>query len=177
MHGVAVEARIKLTSLPYTIGKHPFLKIMTNSLKWFPAPFLLIAPISILGLSEIPQVQYPNFARASPISLGKVPLDSSDPLALPGRDYDHATVAINSDLDVVVAFHSSRKDVAASMKQVEIAYYQWQVGDTWLHKGTKTLGNMNFDPLFGTAKVKCERPDVVAVNDNFLLYGREGMKI
>ena len=126
--------------------------------------------ILALVFSGIPQVQYPNFARASPIQLGKVPLDTTDPNASPTRDYDHATVAINSDRDIVVAFHSSRTDISIKMKQVEIAYYQWQVGDTWLHKGTKVLGATTFNPLqLQGSDFKCERPDVVAVDDKFFV--------
>lgn len=121
-----------------------------------------------MALSGIPQAQYPNFARSSPVTLGKVPLDNSDPFALPDRDYDHATVAINSDRDVVVAFHSSRTDTSAKMKQVEIAYYQWQTGDTWIYKGSKLVGNIGFDPIpLGVGPVKCEFPDVIAVDDKF----------
>lgn len=109
-------------------------------------------------------MQNQTLVRQTPITLGKVPLA---PGGSSSRDYDHATVAINSDRDIVVAFHSS---LSGGLKQVEIAYYEYQVGDTWLHKGTVVVGATPFDPVgLLVGNVKCERPDVVAVDDKFFV--------
>jgi len=83
----------------------------------------------LLALSGVPQVQSSNLTRTAPISLHQVPLASSGP---PNRNYDHATVAMNSDRDIVVAFHST---LSPTLKQVEIAAYQHQPGDTWTYMG------------------------------------------
>lgn len=86
------------------------------------------------------------------------------------RDADHATVAMNSQRDIVVAFHTSRNEVVQGMKQVEYAYYEWQGGDTWTHLKTRVIGSIIHDPIgLPQQAFKCERPDVIAVGDKFFI--------
>ena len=101
------------------------------------------------------------------------------------RDADHATVAMNSSRDVIVAFHSNRgenpEDLddpsliwSGSMKQVEISYFEYTgVGgvDSWAHYETRIIGSVDHDPVLNMVQntVKCERPDVVAVEDKFFV--------
>jgi hypothetical protein len=77
---------------------------------------------------------------------------------------------MNSERDIVVAFHTSRTDISQTMKQVEFAYYEWQGGDTWDYLETKVIGSVFHNPV-GLAQqiVKCERPDVIAVGDKFFI--------
>ncbi len=99
----------------------------------------------------------------------------------PGRDSDHGTVAMNNDRDVVVAFHTVRENdlitpfvYAGELKQVELAYFEYResagVG-AWVHIDTGILGSIDWSPLsIGTVSlVRCERPDVVAVDDKFFV--------
>ncbi len=102
------------------------------------------------------------------------------------RDADHATVAMNSDRDVLVAFHSSRgyrpddlddpnKEWAGSMKQVEVALFEFTPTpggiDRWTYRDTKVVGSVEYSPVPLAVQdlVKCERPDVVAVEDQFFV--------
>ncbi len=110
----------------------------------------------------------------------------------PRRDADHGTVAMNSDRDIIVAFHSERRyehpnysdwddDIpnpngglyAGNMKQVEIAYYDFDEDsptDRWIHLETRVIGSIEIDPLgLPQDLVKCERPDVIAVEDRFFV--------
>ena len=90
---------------------------------------------------------------------------------LPGRTSDHATVAMNSNRDIVVAFHSDRNDIALEMKQVEVAFYEFMNNDTWEHRETKIVGCVGYSPITAIQQtnVKCERPDIVAVDDLFFV--------
>lgn len=108
----------------------------------------------------------------------KVPL-ATDGLGLTNgvgqtwRDADHATVAMNSDLDIAVAFHSSRGDINSDgLKQVEVAYFEYDPGtDMWDYLATRLVGSVDYNPLasaFQTA-VKCERPDIIAVGNRFFV--------
>lgn len=92
------------------------------------------------------------------------------------RDADHATVAINDNRDIVVAFHTKRTDpyVAGSgtIQQVEVACYRWTSGDIWIHAGTTVLGSPFADPLQSLVPGKvtsCVRPDVIAVGNKFFV--------
>lgn len=114
--------------------------------------------------------QHQGLIRTIPGPFQEVPLA---PAAGPhDRESDHATVAMNRRRDIVVAFHSSRPDVLGqgNMKQVEVALYTWQGDDYWDHAGTIVLGSIDHDPLgLGVPQVKCERPDVVAVDNRFFV--------
>jgi len=129
----------------------------------------LVAAGAICAIGGVPQTQAPNLNRVAPIALQQVPLANSGPA---NRDYDHATVAMNSERDIIVAFHST---LNPDLKQVEIACYEYQTGDTWNYMGTRVVGSTGFDPLQLSADpqnpdpVKCERPDVVAVGDRFFV--------
>jgi len=104
---------------------------------------------------------------------------------LSDRGYDHATVAMNNERDVLVAFHSVRGDRngdligpglvwAGGMKQVEVAFFDYSSDggiESWTHLDTKIIGSVDHDPVPQTNQtiVKCERPDVVAVDDMFFV--------
>jgi len=130
-----------------------------------PSLISILAIAVVCTLGGIPQPQGSNLTRVAPISLQQVPLASSGPA---NRNYDHATVAMNSDRDIIVAFHST---INSSLKQVEIACYEYQPGDTWNYMGTEIVGGTGHDPLqlVSPDSVKCERPDVVAVGDRFFV--------
>ena len=129
-----------------------------------------------------------------PLSLDEVPLATVAPpnsvygVGLPDRDADHATVAINSNRDIVIAFHSKREEGAndlppqdtpgklwgGTMKQVELAYYKYTPSggvDAWQHLGTKVIGGVEKSPILILFQklVKCEKPDVIAVGDKFFV--------
>lgn len=111
------------------------------------------------------QVEYADNALGLPSGIG---LDS--------RTSDHATVAMNDDLDILVAFNSDRNDIPAvqGLKQIEVAFYEYQSPDTWLWRETKLVGSIDYDPLNlengvpGFA-VGCDRPDIIAVKDKFFV--------
>lgn len=131
--------------------------------------------------------------NGAPLQLEEIPLASTAPpgaqwgFGLADRDADHGSVAINSNRDIVVAFHSTRTETADSsdlppkgttnwlwdgtMKQVELAYYKYdQANDRWNHHDTRVMGGVEYNPLFLTQNiVKCERPDVVAVGEKFFV--------
>lgn len=94
------------------------------------------------------------------------------------RKADHATVAMNSVGDVLIAYHSSRPDFNAnydSLKQVEIAFLEYDsTSDSWSleSQNQKVVGGVDPSPLSGTYQqtdVKCERPDVIAVGEMFFV--------
>jgi hypothetical protein len=136
----------------------------------------------VIGQAASGQIQKQTWAE--------IPLDLSGANlpAGPGfsdRGYDHATLAMNNNKDVVVAFHSSRGyrsddlananlEWAGDMKQVEIAFFEYTgVGgiDSWTHFETRIIGSVDWDPVANTTQntVKCERPDVVVVGDQFFV--------
>lgn len=125
-----------------------------------------------------------TFQRSDPAVFFKVPVASSG--GPPGgqgageddRDADHGTVAMNSQRDIAVAFHSVRDDAqgtySGELKQVELAYFKHQEingVESWEHVETKVLGSVDWTPItVGTATlVRCERPDVIAVDDKFFV--------
>lgn len=143
---------------------------------------LLLASYAVLPFlnDEFSQTTFDRgFSPATPaleVELATVPPNPQNSAGLSSRDADHATVAMNGDLDVAVAFHSSRTDVGPGLKQVEVAYYRylgWGPGgqDKWEHIGTKIVGSVFHAPIatlpFGP--VKCERPDIIAVDDMFFV--------
>lgn len=133
--------------------------------------FLLLA---LVGLSGVPQS---TLTRAFPVAFNEIPLaDSTGLLNGVGpstREADHATVAMNSDRDILVAFHTSRPDItgAGNMKQVEVAFYEYQSNDTWDYVDTILLGAIDYHPIAQLPQqlVKCERPDVIAVGNKFFV--------
>lgn len=125
------------------------------------------------GLSQTNDVTR-GFGAAS----NHVPLATSDyggsGIGSTTRGADHATVAMNDKRDIVVAYHAERTGTGfGGLKQVEIAYYEYQLiagADTWVHLDTILLGSIDFNPLgFPQLKTRCERPDVVAVRDKFFV--------
>lgn len=93
-----------------------------------------------------------------------------------GRKADHATVAISAAKDVCVAYHTDRADeappgFASGLKQVEVALFRYEGGqpETWTHVATELLGSVYLDPDLQQARIKCERPDVIAAGDGFFV--------
>jgi hypothetical protein len=79
-------------------------------------------------------------------------------------------VAISSDKRIASAYHTSRPDVSASMKQVEVALFNPAGADTWSYWGSLLVGDIHYDPLnYSLQSVKCERPDIIAVGDSFFV--------
>jgi hypothetical protein len=105
----------------------------------------------------------------------EVPLPSDSvggPWGPAGRMADHATVAINSDKDIFVAYHTDRDDADPGkfLKQVEGALFEYDlVTDSWTLGLQVRLGDVDPDPLVLQSPVKCERPDVIAVGDMFFV--------
>lgn len=95
------------------------------------------------------------------------------PLVLPtghGAQYkaDHATVAINSNLDIAVAYHA--RTSSAILKQVEGAYYKRNNStDSWSYVSTSVVGSTIHDSLNLGSTPKCERPDIVSVGEYFFV--------
>ena len=97
------------------------------------------------------------------------------------RQADHATVAMNSNRDILVAFHSHRNELGPPMspggipnlKQVEVAFYEYKPNETWEWRETQLVGSVNYAPLIvlipGVTTVSCERPDVKAVGNDFVV--------
>lgn len=105
----------------------------------------------------------------------------------PNRNCDHATVAMNKNRDVVVAYQGFRYPAPGDLpdpgpttykgqlKQVEVAYYEFRPTpsgeDAWVHLETRVIGSVEHAPLSGLDQqlLRCERPDVVAVDDKFFV--------
>lgn len=106
----------------------------------------------------------------------------------PNRAADHATVAMNSNKDILVAFHTVRDwtfpgellpppgdtTYQGGMKQVEVAFFEYDdlAGyDKWNFVETRILGSVEHNPISNLVQplVKCERPDVIAVGDRFFV--------
>ncbi len=141
---------------------------------------LLLIPVVLLTvfLSGVPQQLVLNRGMSATASNAEiVPLATSSTFPFPsglgllGRKADHATVAMNDDLDIAVAFHSSRAELGNGLKQVEIAYFEYQSNDTWEHVETVVVGSVDYHPIFGLpqTRVKCERPDIIAVGNMFFV--------
>lgn len=123
----------------------------------------LLAQDSLDAQTQVLTRSIPGPFKQVPLALGAGPQD---------READHATTAINRRRDLAVAYHASRDDIggAGNMKQVEVALYSWQGDEQWLHVGTVVLGSIHHDPLgLGIDHVKCERPDVIAVDNRFFV--------
>ncbi len=151
--------------------------------------------MSIIGLSGQIQAQTQVLTRSTnspPMTLDEVLLATASPpgafygVGLADRDADHATVAMNSERDIVVAFHSKReedindlpapttngREWGGTMKQVELAYFKYNSSsDSWEYLDTRVLGSVDHSPIqiLSQRLVKCEKPDVVAVGDKFFV--------
>jgi len=144
---------------------------------------LTIVTLFSFSFAASPPIQTDNVVRGFGSGSNDVPL-ATDGYGLPNgigattRGADHATVAINEDRDIAVAYHSSRPAITgaggANIKQVELAYYEYQdIGgiETWVYLDTILLGSIDYSPVLGLnqTSVRCERPDVVAVRDKFFV--------
>lgn len=98
------------------------------------------------------------------------------------RTADHATVAMNAERDILVAFHSTRADIEDSvgthqgfhepLKQVELAFFRYDSqDDEWDLTAQKLIGSTVHDPRFSNEQeyVRCERPDVIAAGSRFFV--------
>lgn len=89
------------------------------------------------------------------------------------RTYEHATVAVNDNLDILVAFNSDRNDLPPPfLKQVEVAYYQYLGAETWEFRETRIVGSIDYAPLTTipfVSQTTRERPDIIAVKDKFFV--------
>ncbi|HEX9794666.1 MAG TPA: hypothetical protein VGC54_11845 [Planctomycetota bacterium] len=104
---------------------------------------------------------------------GVLRLDESATLPTLGLgDADHATVAVNSRGDVLVAFHTRRDDLSGEPFQVEAAFLRYLGQGLW---ELPSLGYNHFVLGDPTAQVLdpggecCTKPDVVAVGENFVV--------
>ncbi len=87
------------------------------------------------------------------------------------RVADHAVVAMNNDKDILVAYDTNRPDLGQNTSQIEVAMFHWTGTDTWDYKGNLLLGDAHVDTLRrGVSFVRCERPDVVAASNSFLVH-------
>jgi len=136
---------------------------------------ILLALLAPLALEGPPQN---DVLRGFGGGSQKVPLATSGyggGVGSTNRGVDHATVAMNDKRDIVVAYHAERTGTGyGDLKQVEIAYYEYQDNaglDTWVHLDTILLGGIDWHPIPGLPqqKTRCERPDVVAVRDKFFV--------
>jgi hypothetical protein len=135
----------------------------------------LLPIILLLGASESSSAQAPLIPRSAAAKIEPLVFD------VPGgnwgpqdRTADHATVANNARGDIAVAYHTSRTDVAGHppLKQVEVAIFLYDsTQDEWLLQTIELTGSIHFDPLTSIQqeKVKCERPDVIAVGEHFFV--------
>lgn len=89
------------------------------------------------------------------------------------RDADHATVAMNDSGHVMVAYHSTRVDYSPDLRQVELAFFEYDSTlDEWSLEEQVLIGDVDPSPLislYNQSDVKCERPDVIAVGEKFFV--------
>jgi hypothetical protein len=90
------------------------------------------------------------------------------------RNADHAQVATDNQMNALVVFHSTRLDFPPLLlKQVEVVYFRYSGStQTWTQEGRALVGAVNHSPLghlYTQQNVKCERPDVVVLNDRFFV--------
>ncbi|TAH37136.1 MAG: hypothetical protein EYC70_09145 [Planctomycetota bacterium] len=135
---------------------------------------------SLLSLALLPDVTWmlsqtiqPQTMQRNASSSVELPV-ASGPYPL-GREADHATVAINSNNDILAVFHT---DLAANQKQVEVVYWRYVNGsspETWTTVFTPpqysdtvmVVGDSDPNPILDSGTRKCERPAVVAVDEYF----------
>ncbi len=144
---------------------------------------LLAAPLAALSASQLVVRDFETVGVPVAVGSGGFTYGTGHP----NRDCDHATVAMNRNRDVVVAYQAFRYDAAGdlppkgpttymgAMKQVEVAYFEFQPTpqgeDAWVHLETRVLGSVEQSPIAGLNQslVRCERPDVIAVDDKFFV--------
>lgn len=132
----------------------------------------VLAGVYLAGIPQTPAIiRSTGIPPLVDIPIGDVNPGTSGP-GLTDRDADHGVVAMNSQRDIAVAFHTSRNELGTigTRKQVEVAYYDYKSNETWEHVGTFIVGTLDWDPLtLNQNFVKCERPDIVAVDDKFFV--------
>lgn len=84
---------------------------------------------------------------------------------------------MNDSGHVLVAYHSTREDFNPNLKQVELAFFEYDsVSDDWTLEEQVLIGDVDPSPLislYNQVDVKCERPDVVSVGDRiFVVWTR-----
>ena len=114
-----------------------------------------------------------TFARGGNVEIPLLGGVSNPSWGAIARDADHATVAMNESGHVLVAYHSTRSDFTPALKQVELAFFEYDsVLDEWSLEEQLLIGDVGPSPLFAQYlqnDVKCERPDVIAVGDKFFV--------
>ncbi|TAH39566.1 MAG: hypothetical protein EYC70_01910 [Planctomycetota bacterium] len=86
-------------------------------------------------------------------------------------DADHATVAINADGDILVAWSTRRPDLPDNAFQVEACLLPYLGGGRWARPAELELLLLG-DPMagvFGAAAESCRKPDVQAVGHDFFV--------
>lgn len=87
-------------------------------------------------------------------------------------DADHATLAIGPTGDILVAFSSTRTDLAPGALQVECCYMQYLGNSTWAQPETGVshlvLGAADAE-VFGPGFESNRKPDVLAAGDDFFV--------
>lgn len=130
--------------------------------------------LSLANVEAIPQ----SYTRGnSPLEIQLLDNGTNAKWGLQSRTADHATVAMNSRKDILVSYHTDRNELDSSLlpKQVEAVLFEFDGVDTWDYVDTFLLGSADFyDPLDlippGVPQyTKCERPDVIAVNEQFFV--------
>lgn len=106
----------------------------------------------------------------------ELPISDFPAIANPNRAADHATVAINSNKDIFVAYHTTRSLDGAQYNQAEGVFIDynsdtndWKIPD---EEDVYTLGipEAASCPTAGYFPyASCDKPDVVAVGDRFLV--------
>lgn len=133
------------------------------------ALFLFFSPVA-------DALEQSNATQEFPVEL---PLQVDGPTGRwgPDRDADHATVAMNSRGDILVAYHADRHDfpgVNYPLKQVEAAIFRFHSHSrTWSLAQQELLGGVEQSPLYAIHPqdlVRCERPDVIAVGGDFAVF-------
>lgn len=128
--------------------------------------------LAALIACEISLLQQPTFNRGQDFTLPISSDTAGGDWGLGSRNADHATVAINSNLDIFVVYQTARLDTNPSwdLKQVEGQLYEWNGSNSWSRVGVMLLGDIDYDVIPTTQpKVRCERPDVTAIGERFFV--------
>lgn len=131
----------------------------------------LALTLTLLATPSVAQ----SFAKGNNVEVLLASDSLNDFWGLSDRGADHATTAINNLGDVLVVFHSERTGYLGTtygLKQVEAALFTYDsAADLWSFKERYLLGSVIHDPLGAPDQdfVKCERPDVIAVDDSFFV--------
>lgn len=135
---------------------------------------MILALATILAVLPIPSPAQTTLVRDG--ASFQIQLPTGGVWGPGSRTADHAVVAMNSAKDILVAYHTDRNDLDAVLrpKQVEAALFDYAVVggvETWTYVTTFLLGSTLHNPLGvpNITHVKCERPDVVAVGDQFFV--------